>query len=524
MAHHLQSVRGGRFGVRRARSPRDVAWRLECLEDRRMLSATASGKAAVATAIPELIEALAALQGEQIPATNHSSSAAFTTQSSSAAAESAQDAASAINIVVRLAPTIISRAKTALANSGQIDADVGTVPSPVTVAQQAAIWIGRLSSTLEGPSGSGAAGPSSLPPPATPKTLVTPDVTGGGVRELLWSLTGTPPPLDPRYFLDYLQQAYTRAIEANPSFALGATQDGSQLSDRMFPGSGGGSYASVLDLEFLLAEAWSREDSLADFIALDDARDAPRGGVWWNYDVTVAGEWNPDSLASTLGVEGGMPAQSVSLSKDLAELSIMALSMLENLLGRPLPLLVPLQLQLQEVVEFLPLEESSLALTATLSTLPGDTPGGPGTQAAASPRPGALPRSPAWAGFVAGVDEALERSRRDARERACADALSGTDGTSTSSSTTQPTRSDSVIDEALRQLDREACQPPIDDASLAIPPVDERETSAPVDRWDAAAAASVCLLIVPIWNAGHVPPPRQRERRRPTKKDKRKKE
>src|SRR5262249_29704968 len=73
---------------------------------------------------------------------------------------------------------------------------------------------------------------------------------------------------------------------------------------------------------------------------------------------------------------------------------------------------------LQQFAELIPLEDSSLALVATLWTVPSDPPEEPADESDPSNEPEVPVTSsaspPPWAVFVIGLDEAFERSR-DAR-------------------------------------------------------------------------------------------------------------
>jgi hypothetical protein len=345
-----------------------------------------------------------------------------------------------------------------------------------------------------------------FPQPDAKPTLQGP---GLGVRALLWSLTGAPPPFSPKDWFYYVQ-AFARSV-STASLLSGPGQEMDQISDQMFPGPDDAPHGGLMALVSLFSVFHSQSDAhdtSSPFETSSPAteREAPRL-PWWNFEITIAGGWGLESLSAALGVRSELAGQGLFFSRNFPEMSLLAYSLIESLLGRQAMLLMPLRLNLQEIVELLPLEESSLALTATLVTVPGQSAAGRLNESPLASTPEPLSPPPAWAGFVTGLDEAFEQNRRDVRQKALASTSSGANS--------PPALEASTVDEAIPGLDDEqAASPALDD--WLLPESDASRAPAEVNYWDAAPAASVCVMLIPLWSTRRPRPARRRHRPRPS--------
>lgn len=239
---------------------------------------------------------------------------------------------------------------------------------------------------------------------------------------------------------------------------------------------------------------------------------------------TAAGPWK-----AVVSARGILDPEGLFLADDLPELNALAAALLGDLLGEAAALSAPVLGQFQEVAELGPLDESSLALAATVLTVSADVSAEPSTHGAggaAAPRPAADAAevdadgeagaaSPSWAGFVMGLDEGFEASRLAARRWALPGAselaadpphYTGEDADA----------ADRAVDEALRQLDDQSVPSSLDDELyLLLPEVDD--LAPPDDEQQPAAAAgagSIALSVAPAMLAGTIAPPARRRRER----------
>jgi hypothetical protein len=249
-----------------------------------------------------------------------------------------------------------------------------------------------------------------------------------------------------------------------------------------------------------------------DLDSLTVAREARARGDW-SFNVSIAGGWGLDSLALAMGLSTDAGGVAISDDRNLPELDALAFSTLESLLGRSAALSLPQPGNFEEVEELVPLGDSPLALTVTLLTIPGRSTPAPLEPAAPSTAVAAC-ESPPWAGFVTGLDDALETTRRATRAQALADAATFGAG-----SAGAPGEGVAAVDETLR-LDPEGPRAyPIAEPPIPVPSLDP-EVSPEESERAAAVAASVCLVTVPILTAGPIAPPRFRRRKRRNRKEK----
>lgn len=206
----------------------------------------------------------------------------------------------------------------------------------------------------------------------------------------------------------------------------------------------------------------------------------------------------------------------------LPELTAETTSALEELLGEPTTLSLPVLGRLQMVAELGPLDDSSFALAATLLTVttePRSDPADPGAAPRGMGPAGAdTAETPSWAGFVIGLDEAFEANRQAAHEWPSASLatapLSGAGLARQPADPTRANRATAPIDEAIRLLEREGgATPRGDDLFVPSPPQDKEAEADDVDRV-AAGAVSLVLATSPSLLAGKLGPARRRRRER----------
>lgn len=192
---------------------------------------------------------------------------------------------------------------------------------------------------------------------------------------------------------------------------------------------------------------------------------------------------------------------------DLPEVTALLASVLNEWLDETVELPLPHSGQLQQITKLDPLDESSLALTATLLTVssaPQSTTAGPSPSENASPEVSLPPSNPpSWAGFVIGLNEAFEANRLATHRWPSSTEPQSKSKQHDGASEAARTVEQAAADEALQSLDRE---PPPQDAidALFLPPSEEEkdtlDSTAKEGRLSAAARASLSLAIVPaLW-------------------------
>jgi hypothetical protein len=243
--------------------------------------------------------------------------------------------------------------------------------------------------------------------------------------------------------------------------------------------------------------------------------------IWVDVDLW-AGE---TSLASIVLSRGELEPDALFPPDELPELTAILSSLWNELLGESANLSLPLAGPLQQITTLDPLDDSSLALTATLITVSSDA------QAATTSGPGpvvvdaSLSAPPSWAGFVIGLDEAFEANRLASRRWPAAREPYG-DGPRRQQAS-EPTRSEenAAVDEAIQRLDREESSSPLLDELFlrVLEEADDEDDPTPEKSWhDAAGAASLSLAIIPALWAERLgaSPPRLEKRRVPDNLDK----
>jgi len=138
-------------------------------------------------------------------------------------------------------------------------------------------------------------------------------------------------------------------------------------------------------------------------------------------------EWAGSSLASLLLSRSELELGAFFSEDEEPDLSALLAALLDKWLANPEELILPLISPSQEVTTLEPVDETSLAFTASLVTVagaskPGTSGPGPAPMDAIDPetsraesKRNATPPPPAWAGFVIGLDEAFEANREAVR-------------------------------------------------------------------------------------------------------------
>ncbi|AGA31106.1 hypothetical protein [Singulisphaera acidiphila] len=225
--------------------------------------------------------------------------------------------------------------------------------------------------------------------------------------------------------------------------------------------------------------------------------------IWVDADT-----WSSDTvLTSSLLSQREFEPGALFPQDDLPEVTALLASILNEWLDETVELPLPLSGQLQQITKLDPLDESSLALTATLLTVssaPQSTTAGPSPSENASSE-ASLPASnpPSWAGFVIGLNEAFEANRLATHRWPSSTEPQSKSKQHDGASEAARTVEQAAADEALQSLDRE---PPPQDAidALFLPPSEKEkdtlDSTAKEGRLSAAARASLSLAIVPaLW-------------------------
>ncbi|WP_406694051.1 hypothetical protein V5E97_23700 [Singulisphaera sp. Ch08] len=230
------------------------------------------------------------------------------------------------------------------------------------------------------------------------------------------------------------------------------------------------------------------------------------------------------SLSSLLLSLGEFEPGALFPQDDLPELTALLSSLLNEWLDESADLSLPLSDQFQQITKLDPLDESSLALTATLLTVssaPQTGSGGPGSASTENALTEAsLAAPPSWAGFVIGLDEAFEANRLATRRWPSTTRPQDEAKPSHEASEAARTVEQSAADKAIESLNQEQQPPPedaVDHLFLPLPEDENQDTTGRENRWSTAARASLSLAIAPaLWaeRLGQVPS-RHREPRNP---------
>lgn len=225
--------------------------------------------------------------------------------------------------------------------------------------------------------------------------------------------------------------------------------------------------------------------------------------IWVDSDT-----WSSDtSLSSILLSQGEFEPGALFPQDDLPELTAILASLLNEWLDDRDEIWLPLPNPVQQITTLDPLDESSLALTATLLTVSGvpqpNTAGPSPTENAPTEASLPNPNPPSWAGFVIGLDEAFEANRRATRRWPSASELQDEAGPRDEASEAARTVEQSAADEAIQSLDQDP--PPQDAVDALFFPLrqneeDELNLPSKERRLGAAARASLSLALVPaLW-------------------------
>ena len=266
--------------------------------------------------------------------------------------------------------------------------------------------------------------------------------------------------------------------------------------------SGEARAASSPHTESITSEATGYgQDSVAPNNLTGPSPESSAGNVmiWVDSDT-----WSGDT--SIILSQGEFEPGALFPQDDLPDLTALLASLLNEWLDDTAELPFPLSAQLQQITTLDPLDESSLALTATLLTVsagaPQTTSAGPSPTENA-PTEASLPNPPSWAGFVIGLNEAFEANRLATRQWPSTPEPQAKAGPRDGAREAARTVKQSAADEAIQSLDRE---PPPQDAvdALFLPPPedgeDELDPPGKERRLSAAARASLSLAIVPaLW-------------------------
>jgi len=222
------------------------------------------------------------------------------------------------------------------------------------------------------------------------------------------------------------------------------------------------------------------------------------------------------SLASIMLGPGEFEPGSLLPHEESPELSALLDALLADLLDDSAVLSLSLSNPLQQVTTLDSLDESSLALTATLLTVSSDPeaahtygPGAPTPQPEDSP----LAPPPSWAGFVIGLDEAFEANRQAARRWPAAQPAQPEASTGPAEPEQSPNQD--TLDTAIEMLHREESSSPVADELLRDLLLEEglindRPNHRHQDTtWEeTAGAASLYLALVPALLAERLGPAR----------------
>lgn len=271
----------------------------------------------------------------------------------------------------------------------------------------------------------------------------------------------------------------------------------------------------------------SSTTSTTNLIALSTGTSNSNVMIWVD-----ANTWTSDtSISSLLLSQGDFDLGSLFLDQDdVPEVTVRLAAILNEWLEDAVDLPFPLMGPMQQITKLDPLDESSLAVTATLLTVasasehPASTAGpgqAPAKNSATAPVPLAVTPPPSWAGFVIGLDEAFEANRLATRQWPSSTESSGKAGSHDEAAEAARTVEHSAVDEAIEDLDRE---PPPQDAvdALFLPPPEKGDDgddepddpSAKDRRLSAAARVSLSLALAPTLWADRLSRLGHRQRRR----------
>ncbi|SIO25148.1 hypothetical protein SAMN05444166_3252 [Singulisphaera sp. GP187] len=263
------------------------------------------------------------------------------------------------------------------------------------------------------------------------------------------------------------------------------------------------------------AEAHGQAQASSNSAALSPGSSIGNVMIWVGVDA-----WSSDpSISSILLSRGDFEPGALFPQDDLPELSALLTSLLNEWLDDTAEISLPLTGQLQQITKLDPLDESSLALTATLLTVssapqPPSTTAGPGSTENLLTE-ASLPVPPSWAGFVIGLDEAFEANRLATRRWPSGPDPQAKAGPRDEANEAARTIEQSAADRAIQDLDQ--APPPrdaVDALFLPLPGEIERDSTEREIRLAAAARASLSLAIVPaLWAERLRQLPRRRRER-----------